>query len=173
MQFVLATATLTAAVRRLLEEGDLPPCRLLETSDLGQVVSSSSHSFVSAAGLDKLDLLLEVVRGQAARAASRAKAQAKAQAKGGITTSPATSATGGPSATMVFCNTVASCRAAEHRLRDAGLSCGAYHGEMNSAARVEALDRFKRGNTAVLVCTDLAQRGLDLPGVDEASGLVA
>ena len=37
VQFVLATATLTPAVRRLLEEGDLPPCRLLETSDLGQV----------------------------------------------------------------------------------------------------------------------------------------
>jgi len=38
VQFVLATATMTNAVRKLLDEGDLPPCTLLETSDLGQVI---------------------------------------------------------------------------------------------------------------------------------------
>jgi len=134
----------TKAVRKLLDEGSLPPCRLLETSDLGQAVSTCSHKFINTAGQDKLTMLLDVVQGH-----STAAAKVK----------------GGGVRTMVFCNTVASCRAAEHSLTDAGIECVGYHGEMNSAARSSALESFKLGDVPVLVCSDLAARGLDLPDV--------
>ena len=136
VNFVLATATMTKAVRKLLDEGDIPPCRLLETSDLGKSVPTASHHFVNAAGQDKLTVLLEL--------ASRPRS--------GLT--------------MIFCNTVASCRAAQHALADGGIVCLGYHGEMNSAARAEALREFRDGDVKTLVCTDLAARGLDLPNVE-------
>jgi ATP-dependent RNA helicase DBP3 len=39
------------------------------------------------------------------------------------------------------------------------------HGDMSQAARMEALDSFKTGKTRVLVATDVAARGLDIPNV--------
>jgi superfamily II DNA/RNA helicase len=63
VQFVVATATMTKAVRKLLDEGSLPPCRLLETSDLGQSVPSASHRFVLTGGKDKLTLLKDLCLG--------------------------------------------------------------------------------------------------------------
>jgi len=107
-----------------------------------------------------MDLLLDVLRGHVGGFVGLPKkAKGSAKGKGGGAASVAITQT------MVFCNTVASCRAVEHRLRDAGLNCGAYHGEMGSDDRTASLTAFKRGGVATLVCTDLAQRGLDLPGV--------
>jgi ATP-dependent RNA helicase RhlE len=37
------------------------------------------------------------------------------------------------------------------------------HGEKSQGARVEALRRFKAGQVRVLVATDLASRGIDIP----------
>ena len=109
-------------------------------------MSTCSHKFVNTAGQDKLTMLLDVVQGH-----STAAAKVKGN-EGGVRT-------------MVFCNTVASCRAAEHSLTDAGIECVGYHGEMNSAARSSALESFKLGDVPLLVCSDLAARGLDLPDV--------
>eukprot|EP00615_Pteridomonas_danica_P008402 CAMPEP_0114352568 /NCGR_PEP_ID=MMETSP0101-20121206/18038_1 /TAXON_ID=38822 ORGANISM="Pteridomonas danica, Strain PT" /NCGR_SAMPLE_ID=MMETSP0101 /ASSEMBLY_ACC=CAM_ASM_000211 /LENGTH=397 /DNA_ID=CAMNT_0001493023 /DNA_START=97 /DNA_END=1290 /DNA_ORIENTATION=- len=68
---------------------------------------------------------------------------------------------------MVFCNTVKSCRAVEYALTDGGINCAGYHGEMNTLARTSALKQFKDGEVVVLVCTDLAARGLDVPDVHQ------
>lgn len=42
---------------------------------------------------------------------------------------------------------------------------GALHGDMGQEARFKALDQFKRGDVNVLVATDVAARGLDIPDV--------
>ena len=70
--------------------------------------------------------------------------------------------------TMVFCNTVASCRATEHALAEAGIDTLCYHGELNSVLRGENLRAFMENGSDcnVLVCTDMAARGLDIPSVD-------
>lgn len=72
---------------------------------------------------------------------------------------------------MVFCNTLDSCRAADHFLQDRGLSTCCYHGDVPLGGRREAIERFAPANDMletldqpVLVCTDLAARGLDMPG---------
>ena len=51
-------------------------------------------------------------------------------------------------------------------LRDTGFSISAFHGGMEQRDRERALFRFKSGAANVLVCTDLAGRGLDIDGVD-------
>ncbi|KAJ6627027.1 P-loop containing nucleoside triphosphate hydrolase protein [Mycena sp. CBHHK59/15] len=53
----------------------------------------------------------------------------------------------------------------EQMLRQKGYSVGALHGDMSQTARMEALDRFKNGTTGLLVATDVAARGLDIPNV--------
>ena len=75
---------------------------------------------------------------------------------------------------MVFGNTQAAVRAAEHHLRERGIPTVCYHGEMPRDARREAIEAFAgahaqgqgqgQGRPPVMVCSDLAARGLDVPG---------
>jgi ATP-dependent RNA helicase DBP3 len=53
----------------------------------------------------------------------------------------------------------------EQSLRRAGYDVGALHGDMSQTARMDALERFKTGETGLLVATDVAARGLDIPNV--------
>ncbi len=60
---------------------------------------------------------------------------------------------------------VATKYATEHvadKLRRAGLTAAALHGELSQGARTEALADFKAGRVQVLLATDLAARGLDI-----------
>lgn len=51
-------------------------------------------------------------------------------------------------------------------LRNLGFPAVCLHGQMNQAARLGALQKFSSGNRTILICTDVASRGLDLPSVD-------
>jgi superfamily II DNA/RNA helicase len=46
-----------------------------------------------------------------------------------------------------------------------GFSAGALHGDMDQSARMASLDAFKTGDVALIVCSDVAARGLDIPDV--------
>jgi len=51
------------------------------------------------------------------------------------------------------------------KLESAGIRGAAIHGNKSQAARVRALDGFKKGQFQVLVATDLAARGIDVDGI--------
>ncbi|KAL7424848.1 RNA-dependent ATPase [Cryptotrichosporon argae] len=53
----------------------------------------------------------------------------------------------------------------EQTLRRAGHNVGALHGDMNQNDRFRALENFKNASVNVLVATDVAARGLDIPDV--------
>jgi len=63
--------------------------------------------------------------------------------------------------TLVFCNTIQSARAVEHAMREIGVNTACLHGGMPQANRAEAWSSFNNNKAKVLVCTDLASRGLD------------
>lgn len=69
------------------------------------------------------------------------------------------------SQTLVFCNTLASCRAVEHHLHEHGFSVTSFHGGIPRQKRVRNFELFQSGARRILVCTDLAARGLDIPEV--------
>ena len=46
-----------------------------------------------------------------------------------------------------------------------GFSVGALHGDLDQRARMAALDAFRSGAVQLLVCSDVAARGLDIPDV--------
>ena len=66
---------------------------------------------------------------------------------------------------LVFCNRKRDvgivCRSLERRGYDAAM----LHGDMAQSARTEVLERFKRGDVKLLVCSDVAARGLDVAGM--------
>jgi superfamily II DNA/RNA helicase len=60
---------------------------------------------------------------------------------------------------------VNSARAIEHVLAESGMESCSLHGEIPPKLRMANYMRFKKRETNVLVATDLASRGLDLPFV--------
>jgi ATP-dependent RNA helicase RhlE len=55
-------------------------------------------------------------------------------------------------------------RVARHLCR-VGIEAAAIHGNKSQNARIRALDGFKRGDSPILVATDIAARGIDVDGV--------
>ncbi|KAA1475399.1 DEAD-domain-containing protein [Dentipellis sp. KUC8613] len=53
----------------------------------------------------------------------------------------------------------------ENTLRRSGYAVNGLHGDMSQNARLEALQGFRDGTTRLLVATDVAARGLDIPNV--------
>lgn len=67
--------------------------------------------------------------------------------------------------TMIFANTAERASQLAAELRDAGTECLEFHKLLSSSEKEENLERFRAGAVPVLVCTDHAARGLDLPNV--------
>ena len=68
-----------------------------------------------------------------------------------------------PERTLVFCATRQGARSLSERLPLLGISAGLISGELDQAARNRALDAFREGICHVLVATDVAARGIDVP----------
>ncbi|HEY0818413.1 MAG TPA: DEAD/DEAH box helicase [Rhizobacter sp.] len=63
---------------------------------------------------------------------------------------------------FVFVNSKLGCARLARSLERDGLRTTALHGDKSQDERLKALDAFKRGEVDVLVCTDVAARGLDI-----------
>ncbi|XP_010522606.1 PREDICTED: DEAD-box ATP-dependent RNA helicase 10 [Tarenaya hassleriana] len=70
------------------------------------------------------------------------------------------------STSMVFTRTCESTGFLASMLRSLGFSAIPISGQMTQSKRLGALNKFKAGECKVLVCTDVASRGLDIPSVD-------
>ena len=116
--------------------------KIISAPGLHKAIPRLSQVFVDVGSTDKMALLIDVL-------ASNKKSNDKA--------------------TIVFCNTAASVQAAQYALSEARIESLAYHGELNSQVRSENLQAFRKqkdGDIQILVCTDLAARGLDIPQVE-------
>ncbi|KAF8819628.1 DEAD/DEAH box helicase domain-containing protein, partial [Cardiosporidium cionae] len=144
VQMIFSTATLTADVKALLAEFHLSEMETVEMPRLHKAIASVRHEVVEiknrVRGQDKLEVLGDVLRMQKTE-------------NGKL---------------MIFCNTVQSCRACEHYVRENGWNSRSYHSEMPQITRDQNFEDF-RDNTSVsiLVCTDLASRGLDIPNLNK------
>jgi ATP-dependent RNA helicase RhlE len=63
---------------------------------------------------------------------------------------------------LVFTRTKHGANRLTQQLEAAGIKAAAIHGNKSQAARVKALDMFKRGQVTALVATEVAARGLDI-----------
>jgi superfamily II DNA/RNA helicase len=66
---------------------------------------------------------------------------------------------------IIFCNRKREVALLYKSLQKHGFSVGALHGDMDQSARTAALDQFRKGEIPLLVASDVAARGLDIPAV--------
>ncbi|MDA0346912.1 MAG: DEAD/DEAH box helicase [Verrucomicrobia bacterium] len=66
---------------------------------------------------------------------------------------------------LVFSRTKHGARKLAEKLERHGVRADAIHGDKSQAARQKTLDRFKNGQTPVLVATDVAARGIDVRNI--------
>ena len=116
---------------------------IAEISGVHRSIPNVKHNMIDIKGRDKLNVLQDVIE----------ETENKVRK------------------TMIFCNTIDSCRAVAYfmEVQFTGRLCLSYHGEIKSSTRVRNMDIFRDDASLTpmfMVCTDIAARGLDIPGVD-------
>ncbi|SNY93765.1 Superfamily II DNA and RNA helicase [Cohaesibacter sp. ES.047] len=66
---------------------------------------------------------------------------------------------------IVFCNRKRDVATLQRSLSKHGFNAGSLHGDMDQSSRMATLDGFKNGTISILVASDVAARGLDIPTV--------
>jgi ATP-independent RNA helicase DbpA len=66
---------------------------------------------------------------------------------------------------LVFCNHRDAVERIADLLREQNISCDIFHGGLEQADRERALLKFRNGSNHLLITTDLASRGLDIPEI--------
>ncbi|WP_408906395.1 DEAD/DEAH box helicase [Roseomonas sp. AR75] len=66
---------------------------------------------------------------------------------------------------LIFCNRKIDVNILYKSLKKHGFSVGELHGDMDQSQRFATLNRFKAGDIKLLVCSDVAARGLDIGGL--------
>src|SRR5690606_22408195 len=66
---------------------------------------------------------------------------------------------------LVFARTKHGCDRVVKRLEQAGIRSNAIHGNKSQPQRERALAEFRSAKVPVLIATDVAARGIDIPGV--------
>ncbi|XP_075689653.1 putative ATP-dependent RNA helicase DDX47 [Rhinoderma darwinii] len=67
---------------------------------------------------------------------------------------------------MIFCSTCNNTQRVAILLRNLGFTAIPLHGQMSQNKRLGSLNKFKAKSRSVLLATDVASRGLDIPHVD-------
>ena len=71
-----------------------------------------------------------------------------------------------PRNAMVFCNTKKQCAEVARFLSDHDIEAAAIHGDLDQRARDQVLVQFANESCPVLVASDVAARGLDIPALE-------
>lgn len=66
---------------------------------------------------------------------------------------------------LIFCLYKKEAPRIENFIRSHGFTVGGIHGDLSQAQRLKSLEAFKSGSVPLLVATDVAARGLDIPAV--------
>uniref|UniRef100_A0A183EWH5 Helicase C-terminal domain-containing protein n=1 Tax=Gongylonema pulchrum TaxID=637853 RepID=A0A183EWH5_9BILA len=70
------------------------------------------------------------------------------------------------SSVLIFSHTCRECQALAIMFSGLGFQVGSLHSQISQQERSSALTKFRSGRTRILICTDVASRGLDIPHVD-------
>lgn len=66
---------------------------------------------------------------------------------------------------LIFCNHRDAVDRISDTLRKRGINHGTFHGGLEQMDRERSLIKFRNGSSRILICTDLAARGLDIPEI--------
>jgi superfamily II DNA/RNA helicase len=135
-QTLFFSATMPPEITRLTEAFLHNPVRIEVTRAASTLITTSQGLVASASGPAKRETLRRLIRGAA-------------DFKNAI----------------IFCNRKRDVAILHKSLQKHGFNAGVLHGDMDQRARMVSLDAFKTGNVDLIVCSDVAARGLDIPDV--------
>ncbi|MGW3834786.1 DEAD/DEAH box helicase [Streptomyces microflavus] len=136
-QTMLFSATMPGAVISLARRYMSQPTHINATSpdDEGTTVKNTVQHVYRAHNMDKPEMLSRILQAD------------------------------GRGLAMIFCRTKRTAADIAEQLEKRGFASGAVHGDLGQGAREQALRAFRNGKVDVLVCTDVAARGIDVEGV--------
>jgi superfamily II DNA/RNA helicase len=136
-QTLFFTATMPPEIRRITEQFLHNPVRV-EVSRPASTVSTTAQSLVKTGREphDKRDTLRRLIRTSV-----------------------------GMKNAIIFCNRKREVATLHRSLVRHGFSAVALHGDMDQSARTAALEQFRKNEVTLLVASDVAARGLDIPDV--------
>ncbi|GAA5043061.1 DEAD/DEAH box helicase [Streptomyces similanensis] len=136
-QTMLFSATMPGAVIGLARRYMSQPTHIRATApdDEGATVANTTQFVYRAHNMDKPEMVARVLQAD------------------------------GRGLVMIFCRTKRTAADLADQLKQRGFASGAVHGDLGQGAREQALRAFRNGKVDVLVCTDVAARGIDVEGV--------
>ncbi|MGW4232283.1 DEAD/DEAH box helicase [Streptomyces sp. NPDC004980] len=136
-QTMLFSATMPGAVISLARRYMSQPTHINATSpdDEGTTVKNTAQYVYRAHSMDKPEMVSRILQAE------------------------------GRGLAMIFCRTKRTAADIAEQLEKRGFASGAVHGDLGQGAREQALRAFRNGKVDVLVCTDVAARGIDVEGV--------
>ncbi|PAZ16548.1 DEAD/DEAH box helicase [Streptomyces sp. SA15] len=136
-QTMLFSATMPGAVIGLARRYMSQPTHIRATApdDEGKTVANTAQYIYRAHNMDKPEMVARILQAD------------------------------GRGLAMVFCRTKRTAADLADQLQQRGFASGAVHGDLGQGAREQALRAFRNGKVDVLVCTDVAARGIDVEGV--------
>ena len=136
-QTLFFTATMPPEIRRITEQFLHNPVRV-EVAKPATTLATTAQFLVKSGreGHDKRDTLRRLIR-----------------------------AAEGLKNAIIFCNRKRDVATLHRSLLRHGFSVLALHGDMDQPARTAALEQFRKGEVTLLVASDVAARGLDIPDV--------
>ncbi|WP_442814395.1 DEAD/DEAH box helicase [Streptomyces sp. NBC_01198] len=136
-QTMLFSATMPGAVINLARRYMSQPTHIRATApdDEGATVRNTTQHVFRAHSMDKPELVSRILQAD------------------------------GRGLAMIFCRTKRTAADVAEQLEKRGFASGAVHGDLGQGAREQALRAFRNGKVDVLVCTDVAARGIDVEGV--------
>jgi ATP-dependent RNA helicase DBP3 len=160
------SATWPMSVRRLAGDFMIDPIRITVGSDeLSANTSVSQSVIVLQDGREKDRKLLDVLRQQGYPPPGRAGGGGW----GGKPKSPAAATGAQRDKVLVFALYKKEAARVATWLERQGYEVGCIQGDLSQDKRTQALEDFKTGTTGILVATDVAARGLDIPKVELVS----
>ncbi|MFI9327337.1 DEAD/DEAH box helicase [Kitasatospora sp. NPDC052868] len=136
-QTLLFSATMPGQVISLARRYMSQPThiRAAAPDDTGHTVANTTQHIFRAHSLDKVEMVSRILQAE------------------------------GRGLAMIFCRTKRTAADVSDQLTQRGFAAGAVHGDLGQGAREQALRAFRSGKVDVLVCTDVAARGIDVEGV--------
>lgn len=136
-QTMLFSATMPGQVITLARRYMSQPTHIRATSpdDAGRTVANTKQHVFRAHNMDKPEMVSRILQAE------------------------------GRGLAMVFTRTKRTAADLTDQLLRRGFAAGSVHGDLGQGAREQALRAFRNGKVDVLVCTDVAARGIDVEGV--------
>jgi len=134
-QTVFVSATISPEIEKLAKQYQRSPIRVDATASPSLTVSQVKQHYFAVQPWDKKGLLVHLLKHEE------------------------------PAVTLVFCRTKHTVDALAKYLQQKGIDTQAIHGDMYQGKRNRVMEKLRSGVLKVLICSDLAARGLDVEGI--------